>query len=106
MSGALKEHEAIFGPRPLPAHFGEIDTAAPFDAKRSYTVLRCSGMNPTAIRQKDDSVSVSLDMWREATALQKKRISAAHIWADAKDPDRKKQGAYVRRICREFTYLG
>src|SRR5674476_1365628 len=98
MLGALKEHEAMFGPRSLPAYFGEIDTTAPFDAKRFFTVLRCSGMNPTAIRQKGDSVSVSFDIGRQETALQKKRIDAAHIWVDAKDPDRKKQGAYARRI--------
>jgi hypothetical protein len=108
MLGVLKEYEAMFGPQPVPAHFGEVDVAAPFDAKRFYTVLRCSGMNPTVIRQKDDRVSVSLDVGREETALQKKRIAAAHVWADAKDPDRKKQGAYAREILgsREFNYLG
>jgi hypothetical protein len=65
-------------------------------------------MNPMVIRQKGDSISVSLDIGREETALQKKRIIAAHIWATAKDKDGDKRGAYVREILgsREFTYLG
>jgi hypothetical protein len=43
---AITEYEAMFGPQPLPPHFGEIDVAAPFDAKRFYKMLRCSGINP------------------------------------------------------------
>jgi hypothetical protein len=102
------EHEQMFGPQPLPAHFGEIDPNTPFDAKRFYKVPRCSGMNPTAIRQKGNSVSVSLDIGREPTALQKKRIASAHAWAAAKDTDGDKRGAYVREILadREYSFLG
>jgi hypothetical protein len=100
------EHD-MFGPQPLPPHFGEIDVAARFDAKRFYTVLRCSGMNPMAVRQENGSVSLQLSFGGR-TALQRKRISASHVWAATKDVGGRKQVAYARKILgsREFIWLG
>ena len=81
------EHEAVFGPRPLPAHFGEIDLIAPFDATRFFTALRCAGYNPQVTRKDDRSLFYGFDVWRQHSVLQRQRIAAAHVWAGAKDPD-------------------
>ena len=110
MSGATKktEYETMVGPKPLPAHFGQIDPNAPFDAKRFFTMLRCSGINPIAIRQNGNSVSVSFDVGRDETALQRKRIATANAWADAQDANKEIRGAYVREILGDLksSYLG
>jgi hypothetical protein len=65
------EHEAVFGPRPLPAHFGEIDLIAPFDATRFFTALRCAGYNPQVTRKDDGSLFYGFDVWRQHSVLQR-----------------------------------
>jgi hypothetical protein len=49
-----KKTRDIYGGKPLPAHFGEIDTKAPFDAGRYFTVLRSAGHNPFVFRTPDN----------------------------------------------------
>jgi hypothetical protein len=100
-----------FGARPLPAHFGEIDTSSPFNAERYFIVLRCSGMNPQIERKPDSELRLVMDIGRKQSRLQVKRAEAAHAWADKKDVGAKRRLSYMRKIARglpvgEVLYLG
>jgi hypothetical protein len=101
----------MFGPRPLPAHFGKVDPNAPFDAKRYYTVLRCSGMNPTVRRDRIDNCTLGFELPLAPSTLQRKRIDLAHAWSNAKDSERAQTNAYLKDISKDLPigkihYLG
>jgi hypothetical protein len=102
-----KTHD-IFGSKPLPAHFGEIDTKAPFDAERFYVAERSVGRNPLVIRQSDDSLSLQMYVGRdhEQSPLQRKRWAAALEWASQQDKDHSKRWEYIQRIANDLPFGG
>ena len=107
----LEKTRDIYGSKPLPAHFGEIDTKAPFDPERFFTALRCAGQNPHLWRVSDKKVQFIRDGWRKESPLQAKRLATAFAWANKQDADRGLQSAFLRKIADAlpvggFAYLG
>ncbi len=107
----LEKTRDIFGSKPLPAHFGEIDTKAPFDPERFFTALRCAGRNPNLWRAPDKKVQFSMDGWREESPLQAKRVATAFAWANEQDSDHGLRSSFLRKIADDlpvggFAYLG
>jgi len=106
------DHEKMFGPRPLPPHFGEIDVAAPFDPHRFYTMFRCVGANPYIWRHSGKD-----DVWEclhvpGLSKLQQQRFREAVAWANEQDRDYGIREAYFRDIVKSkpdgdfIHYLG
>jgi hypothetical protein len=89
----------------------EIDTRAPFDPDRYFTVLRSTGNNPFILRTTDNGVQLNLEVWREQSPLERKRVEAASAWANQQDPDRSLQRAFLMKIANDLplggiAYLG
>ena len=84
------------GPRPLPPHFGEVDTTAPFDPHRFYTLLRSVGANPYLARFNEQGVFFYQsaiyawpDVWHKGVSkLRQPRFDDAVAWFNAQDKDR------------------
>jgi hypothetical protein len=108
---ALRKTRDIYGSKPLPAHFGEIDTKAPFDPERHFTALRCAGHNPHLWRAPDKKVQFIMDCWREESPLQAKLFATAVAWAHEQDSDHGLRSSFLRKIADALpvggiAYLG
>jgi hypothetical protein len=108
---SVTEYKRMVGPRPLPAHFGEIDVTAPFDPNIYFTMLRCVGSNPMLRRDAEGKVWYSFDELFSPTALQKRRREQAFAWASAKDSGGKKLNAFCKKLMQNqpegfIFYLG
>jgi hypothetical protein len=107
----ITEHEATFGPRPLPPHFGEIDATAPFDPHRYFTMLRCVGANPYLWRHDEQGV-MFCQSWHGSSELHRRRFYEAVAWANAKDKGNKSTNLFPSEIAKSkgagnfIHYLG
>jgi hypothetical protein len=88
----------MFGPKPLPPHFGEIDVGAPFDPRRYFTMLRCVGGNPYLSRLCGDARAAYSHGFHGEGKLNKRRFYEAHAWANAQDRDHTIMNSYFRDI--------
>lgn len=106
-----KIYNRMYGTKPLPPHFGEIDNAAPFDPQRFYTLLRCVGANPTIFRVGGQRAMYGQDMH----AFSKPNLAlylAAIAWINAQDEDREIEKRFLGEVVRSkpdgdfIHYLG
>jgi len=91
----------MFGARPLPPHFGEIDIAAPFDVERYFKMLRCVGANPKLCRLRTEKIMFEETFPIEGAGLSptsRRRRMAAYAWANAKDLDSNQRNSYFNDI--------
>jgi hypothetical protein len=107
-----EEFEAMFGPKPLPPHFGEIDIAAPFNAHRFYTMLRCTGANPYVWRHNGEKTVWYCQHMHDLSKINTRRFYEAHAWANAQDKDSSIRKSFNREIVKSkadghfIHYLG
>jgi hypothetical protein len=90
------EYWTLGRPQPLPPHFGEIDVTAPFDPIRYYTMLRCTGDDPS-INRCGESVMEGIALPLRSN-LRERRFREAMAWANTQDKDRSIRNSYLKAI--------
>jgi hypothetical protein len=87
----------------LPANFGKINPAAPFDVNRYFTALDSTGANPRVVRFANGNFcTLSDEVRRQRSAVKKRRINAALAWSKAQDPKQCRQHSYLSEILKQI----
>jgi hypothetical protein len=93
--------------RRLPVGFGPIDTQATWDSQRFFTALAATGCDISVLLSDDGNVSTTvMDAFypKNRTRLQAQRFADLMAWQGNKDPKRRQQNEYVRKLASYFRF--